>query len=208
MRSLLIAALALNLLGTPVMAAEEPPFTVELKHGDFEVRNYPPLLVAEVSVTGDRKTAAGKGFRVLAAYIFGNNTRRQKIAMTAPVVQSPVGETVAMTTPVLQTGGEGTWIIRFIMPHGSTLESLPRPNNPKVQLHALAAARVAVVRFSGLARQGDVADRTLALSRFVAGQPLRAAGSPSLAQYDPPWTPWFMRRNEMMIAVAPAADAK
>jgi len=189
------------------MATEEPPCTVELRHGDFEVRAYPPLIVAEVSVTGDRKDAAGKGFRLLAGYIFGDNTRRQKIAMTAPVVQSLGGETIATTAPVLQTGGEGTWVVRFIMPRGSTMNTLPRPNNSEVTLHALAAARMAVVRFSGLARQDDVAARTLALSRFIAAQHLRATGSPSLAQYDPPWTPWFMRRNEVMIPVARSARA-
>ena len=209
MKSLLVAvALALNLLGTPVMATEEPPFTVALKRGEFEVRDYPPLIVADVSVTGNREDAAGRGFRLLAGYIFGGNTRGQKIAMTAPVVQSPANETIAMTAPVLQTGGEGTWAIRFIMPRGSTLETLPRPNNPKVHLRAVAAARVAVVRFSGLARQDDVTAKTLALTRFVTAQHLQAVGAPSLAQYDPPWTLWFMRRNEIMIPVAPAAGEK
>jgi len=209
MRSLLLpVALALTLLGTSVMAAEEPPFTIRLTSGEFAVRDYPPLVVAEVSVKGDRETAAGTGFRLLAGYIFGDNTLRQKIAMTAPVVQSPAGETIAMTKPVLQTGENGTWVIRFIMPRGSTLDTLPRPNNPEVQLHALAAERVAVVRFSGLARQDDVAAKTLAPSRFVTAQHLQAIGPPSLAQYDPPWTPWFMRRNEMLIPVAPAAGAK
>ena len=207
MRLLLFAvALALNLLGTPVMATEEPAFSVVFKHGEFEVRDYPPLVVAEIAVTGSRTEAAGKGFRLLAGYIFGDNTRRQKIAMTAPVIQSPAGETIAMTAPVLQTGGDGTWTIRFIMPRGAMLDTLPRPNNPKVHLHAKAAARVAVVRFSGLARQDDVAAKTLALSRFVTTQRLQATGSASLAQYDPPWTPWFMRRNEMMIPVARAVE--
>jgi len=206
MRSPLIAvALALTLLGTSVMAAEEPLFTIRLTSGEFTVRDYPPLVVAEVSVKGNRETAAGNGFRLLAGYIFGDNTYRQKIAMTAPVVQSPADETIAMTKPVLQTGEDGAWIIRFIMPRGSMLETLPRPNNPRVHLHAVAAARVAVVRFSGLARQDDVAAKTLALSRFVTAQHLQAAGAPSLAQYDPPWTPWFMRRNEMMIPVVAAA---
>lgn len=185
------------------MAIDEPPFTVECQQGDFEVRDYPPLIVAEVGVAGSRKDAAGQGFRLLAGYIFGGNTRQQRIAMTAPVVQSPAGETIAMTAPVVQIGEDGTWVIRFIMPRGATLETLPRPNNPKVQLHAVTAARMAVVRFSGLARQADVATKTLALSRFVSAQHLRAVGPPSLAQYDPPWTPWFMRRNEMMIPVAP-----
>ena len=209
MRSLLIAvALALTLLGTSVMAAEEPPFTIRLTSCEYAVRDYPPLVVAEVSVRGDRETAAGQGYRLLAGYIFGDNTRRQKIAMTAPVVQSPAGETIAMTKPVLQTGKHGAWIIRFIMPRGSTMDTLPQPNNPKVHLHAVAATRVAVVWFSGLARQDDVAAKTLALSKFIGAQHLQAIGSPALAQYDPPWTPWFMRRNEMMIPVAPAAGLK
>ncbi|MGL4542038.1 MAG: SOUL family heme-binding protein, partial [Polymorphobacter sp.] len=146
--------IGLNLLGTPVMATEEPPFTVSFAQDDFEVRDYPALVAAEVSVSGDRKAAASKGFRLLAGYIFGGNTRRQSIAMTAPVVQAPAAsEKIAMTAPVLHTGGDGAWVIRFIMPRGATLETLPKPNNPAVQLRAVAPARVAVVRFSGLAQQ-------------------------------------------------------
>jgi hypothetical protein len=196
--------LGLNLLGTPVMATEEPPFTVNLAKGEFEVRDYPAMVVAEVSVTGDRKDASGKGFRLLAGYIFGGNTRKQSIAMTAPVTQAVASsEKIAMTAPVLQMGGDGIWVIRFIMPHGSTLATLPKPNNPAVKLRGLAPSRVAVVRFSGLARQDDVDSRTAALSRFVKAQHLQAIGAPSLAQYDPPWTLWFLRRNEVMIPVAP-----
>ena len=203
MKPLLLALLlGLNLLGSPVMATEEPPFTVKSAHGEFEVRDYPAVVAAEVTVTGDRKDAAGKGFRLLAGYIFGGNTRKQSIAMTAPVTQAAAGEKIAMTAPVLQTGGDGRWVIRFIMPRGSTLETLPRPNNPKVHLVAVPSARMAVVKFSGLARQDDVDAKTAALSQFVTAQHLRAIGAPSLAQYDPPWTLWFMRRNEVMIPMA------
>ena len=203
MKPMLLALLfGLNLLGSPVMATEEPPFTVKSAHGEFEVRDYPALVAAEVTVTGDRKDAAGKGFRLLAGYIFGGNTSKQSIAMTAPVTQAATREKIAMTAPVFQTGGNGSWVIRFIMPRGSTLETLPRPNNPKVQLVAVPPARMAVVKFSGLARQDDVDAKTAALSRFVKAQHLQAIGAPSLAQYDPPWTLWFMRRNEVMIPVA------
>ncbi len=179
--------LGLNLLGSPAMATEEPPFTVHLAKGDFEVRDYPALVAAEVSVPGDRKDAASKGFRLLAGYIFGGNTAKRSIAMTAPV---------------MQIGGNGTWVIRFIMPQGSTLETLPKPNNPAVKLRGLAPSRVAVVKFSGLARQDDVDARTAALSQFAKAQNLQVIGPPSLAQYDPPWTLWFMRRNEVMLPVA------
>ncbi|MBC7520983.1 MAG: heme-binding protein [Sandarakinorhabdus sp.] len=205
MKSLLLALLlGLNLLGTPARATEEPPFTVRSAHGEFEVRDYPALVAAEVSVTGDRKEAAGKGFRLLAGYIFGRNTRKQSIAMTAPVTQAAAtSEKIAMTAPVLQAGGDGAWVVRFIMPHGSTLETLPLPNDPKVRLRAIPPGRMAVVRFSGLARQDDVDARTLALSQLIKAQHMQAIGAPSLAQYDPPWTLWFMRRNEVMIPIAP-----
>lgn len=204
MKLLLLALLfGLNLLGTPAMATEEPPFTVKSAQGEFEIRDYPALVAAEVTVTGDRKDASSKGFRLLAAYIFGGNTRKQSIAMTAPVTQAAANsEKIAMTAPVLQTGGNGSWVIRFIMPHGSTVETLPLPNNPAVHLVAIPAARMAVVKFSGLARQDDVDAKTAALSRFVKAQHLQAIGEPSLAQYDPPWTLWFLRRNEVMIPTA------
>ncbi len=123
--------------------------------------------------------------------------------MTAPVTQAAAGgEKIAMTAPVLQSGGDGNWVIRFIMPSGSTLETLPQPNNPKVHLQAIAPARMAVVRFSGLARQDTIAAKTDELQGFVKEQNLNTIGSPSLAQYDPPWTLWFLRRNELMIPIA------
>ncbi|MBX9731633.1 MAG: heme-binding protein [Sphingomonas sp.] len=185
------------------MATEEPSFTVSLAKGDCEVRDYPALVVAEVSVAGDRKEAASTGFRLLAGYIFGGNTTKQKIAMTAPVVQAAAGgEKIAMTAPVLQSGGNGNWVVRFIMPRGSTLETLPVPSNPKVQLQAVEPARMAVVRFAGLVRQSAIATNTEILLGFIKAQHLHPIGAPSLAQYDPPWTLWFLRRNELMIPIA------
>jgi len=194
--------LALCLTGACAIAAEEPAFTVSLAQGDFEVRDYPALVVAEVAVAGDRKAAASTGFRLLAGYIFGGNTARQKIAMTAPVTQA-ASQKIPMTAPVLQSGGDGKWVIRFIMPKGSSLETLPRPNNARVQLKTAPPARMAVVRFSGLARQDSIAEKTAALQGFVKAQHLQAIGPPALAQYDPPWTLWFLRRNELMIPIAP-----
>jgi hypothetical protein len=189
-------------LGGCAVATEEPAFTVSLSEDDFEVRDYPALVVAEVLVAGDRKASASNGFRLLAGYIFGGNTARTKIAMTAPVIQAAAGgEKIAMTAPVLQSGVAGSWVIRFIMPRGSTLETLPQPNDPKVHLEAVAPARMAVVRFSGLARQDMIAAKTDELWGFIKAQHLHAIGTPSLAQYDPPWTLWFLRRNELMIPI-------
>lgn len=185
------------------MAVEEPKFQVSVHEGAFEVRDYPALVAAEVEVSGSREEAANAGFRLLAGYIFGGNTRRESIAMTAPVVQAPTSsQKIPMTAPVIQTGNAGAWTVRFIMPEGATLQSLPMPNNPQVKLVALAPQRFAVVRFSGLAGQADVAQRTETLRAFIARRGLTAAGPPSLARYNPPWTLWFMRRNEVMIPLA------
>lgn len=188
------------------MATEEPAFTVAIHEGAFEARDYPELVVAEVSVTGDRDQASNAGFRLLAAYIFGGNTRRQSIAMTAPVVQErKTSESIAMTAPVTQSGGDGAWVVRFTMPSTYTLATLPAPNDPQVRLVSVPAQRVAVVRFSGLARPDDVERRTEALKAFMQRQQLRASGEPVLARYDPPWTLWFMRRNEVWIPIARVA---
>ena len=187
------------------MATPEPPFTVTLVQGGCEVRDYPAMVVADVLVTGDRRAAASKGFRLLAGYIFGGNTRKRSIAMTAPVIQvRDAGVNIAMTAPVLQTGGDGAWVIRFVMPSGSVLAAMPTPKNSAIKLHDLPMQRQAVIRFSGLAKQNDVDANTRKLVQFMAAHRLEPAGPPALAQYDPPWTLWFMRRNEIMIPVAGA----
>ena len=181
---LLTLLLTLNLLGTLAMATEEPPYAETLKEGDFEVREYPSMIAAEVLVTGERSDAVSAGFRLLAGYIFGGNIKKQSIAMTAPVTQS---------------GSENGWTVRFIMPQGYTLDSLPTPKDSQVKLVPLAPTRFAVVKFSGLAKEPDIIEQTQRLNEYVAKQKLTPTGPATLARYDPPWTLWFLRRNEMMI---------
>ncbi len=196
----LLASFALT--GSPALAVEEPKFTVALHEGPFEIRDYQAAVVAEVNVTGDQREAASKGFRLLAGYIFGGNRRRQSIAMTAPVAQERTGQKIAMAAPVTQTQADGAWVVRFTMPSAYSLETLPEPNDPRIQLRTLAPARFAVVRFSGIADRQSADAKTAELEGFVRARALRAVGPASLAQYDPPWTLWFMRRNEVMIPVA------
>jgi hypothetical protein len=192
--------LSLTAYGQIAMATEEPPYTAILTEGSFEIREYPSLIAAEVTVTGERSEAISAGFRLLAGYIFGGNTRKQSIAMTAPVTQTQQGnEKIAMTAPVTQSGDELGWTVRFIMPQGYTLDTLPIPNDSRVKLIALESARVAVVKFSGLAKEPDIIERTQQLKQFMQEQKLVAVGSETLARYDPPWTLWFLRRNELMI---------
>jgi hypothetical protein len=200
MRRLLMGLLlCFTVTGTPAMAIEEPKYTVSLQEGAFEIRDYQGAVAAEVTVTGDQSSAGNQGFRLLAGYIFGGNTRRQNIDMTAPVAQQRVSEKIAMTAPVTQTQSDGAWVVRFTMPGSYSLATLPEPNDPRVKLRKIAPARFVVVRFSGYATAESVAARTSELIAFANGRHLRMIGPASLAQYNPPWTLWFMRRNEVMI---------
>ena len=199
---LLGSVLALTLMGTQAMAVEEPSYKLSLKDGACEVRAYPALIAAEVTVKGERNAAINEAFRLLAGYIFGANTTKQKIAMTAPVVQTPkASEKIAMTAPVTQVAKGEAWVVRFIMPKSYSLETLPTPNNPKVSLVPIAESKQAVLRFSGLTQEGDITKHSKDLMTCVAKHNLKASGPVTLARFDPPWTPWFMRRNEVSIIV-------
>ena len=184
------------------MAVEEPPFQSRLRAGAFEVRDYPALVAADVEVDGDQGQAANRGFRILAGYIFGGNARREPIAMTAPVV---LVRTDAPTAPgfVAPSNGRGRWRVRFFLPHALALETLPRPRDPRIVLARAPASRWAVVRFSGLAHPAAADAKAAELRAWMATRGLPVGGPPSLAQYDPPWTLWFLRRNEVLIPVAP-----
>lgn len=205
MRSLLaVLAVALSLIGGPAMAIEQPRHTVEQADGRIELRRYAPYLVAEVEVGGDQKRAVEAGFRKLAGYIFGANQGKAKIAMTAPVAQARAtkGEKIAMTAPVAQTPtGAGRWTVQFMMPSAYGLDTLPRPNDPDVKFRQVPARRMAVLTYSGVANAKNFAERTGELNAWIKARGLTPRGEPVLAQYDPPWTPWFMRRNEVQIEV-------
>jgi hypothetical protein len=189
--------LSLTLFGSRAMAVEEPHYTTILHQGAFEIRDYPSLVAAEVTVDGSQAGAASKGFRLLARYIFGGNTGQRSIPMTAPVAQTPA------SAPATGAETGNTWIVRFFMPTGSTLDNLPAPNDPAVHLVTLPAGRLAVLRFSGWVFGHTFADKKTALLALLRRHSLHPTGPVTLAQYNPPWTLWFMRRNEVMVPIAP-----
>ena len=188
------------------VATEEPSFSVRQTLGEnIEVRTYAPLIVAETSVTEGRfKQAGNDGFRVLADYIFGNNQGSRKIAMTAPVEQRSSSKTeIAMTAPVEQSArADGGWVVSFTMPSEWTLATLPLPVDPRVSIREVPARDVAVIRFSGTWSDKRFAEKNGELLDAVAAAKLETKGEPWNARYDPPWTPWFMRRNEILVEVA------
>ena len=190
------------------MSTEIPAYRVTLKEGAIEIRAYPPLVAAEVTVGGDRDTAVRAGFRLLAGYIFGGNDGGRTIAMTAPVMQRPLtGTRIAMTAPVMQSQAGEDWTIQFLMPASWTLETLPKPNNAQVHLRPVAPSRVAALRFSGFVREPEIRRHTEHLNSFLNQHHLKAAGAPALARYDPPWQPWFLRRNEILLDLQDEAAA-
>jgi effector-binding domain-containing protein len=183
------------------MTYREPAHAVEDRDGDFEIRRYAPVLAAEVTTSGDRNTAIGAGFRLLADYIFGNNTKKQAIEMTAPVTQQR-SEKIAMTVPVTQQAAGSDWIVRFIMPAAYTLETLPVPNDQRVRIVAVPEKRVAAVRFSGRSTDENLSQHRSELEAWMKSRGLKAAGEPTVAFYNPPWSLPFLRRNEYLIQLA------
>ncbi len=176
------------------MAVEEPPHQVVTAQGDFEIRRYPPLLIAQTWVTGDRDEASRVGFRLLADFIFGNNQtpgsqNSSKIAMTAPVTVEPQSERIAMTAPVVaerQTGSIDRWRIQFVMPSQYTLATIAKPRNPAVQLREVPSQWFAVRRFSGFTTESRVQAETREALQWAEAQNLKVIGLPQLARYDPP----------------------
>ncbi len=178
----------------------EPKFVVLHQEQAIEVRQYPPILVAEVTMSGERYQAINAGFRVLADYIFGNNQAKKKIAMTAPVMQE--GTKIAMTAPVMQEAKDGKWVIRFVMPDQFTMATIPQPNNKAVTLHMIPSRRMAVIRFSGTNSDSLMQEKLQALRAYCAAHHLHVTGEPVMAFYNPPWILPFLRRNEIMLPVS------
>lgn len=187
------------------MAIEEPKYSVIEKTEPFEVRQYAPMILAEVKVDGDLDDASNQGFRLIAGYIFGQNQVSEKIAMTVPVAieeQGVKGAKIAMTAPVNIEPSGSQWTVSFVMPSEYTLETLPKPLNSKVQLRQVPAIKRAVIQFSGFYSSQKVADKTLELEQWMKTKNLQGTGAPKFARYNPPWTLPFMRRNEVMIDLA------
>jgi hypothetical protein len=204
MTTVKIFTLFFTLFSVQLMATEEAEFTLIHKENNFEIREYSPRIIAQVSVSGNFNDSSSAGFKSLADYIFGNNVindKSQKIAMTAPVVAEPTSEKITMTAPVLAEGKNSEWLISFVMPKEYSMESLPKPNNSAVVLIERPRERYAVVVFSGLVRESSYNEKATLLNEFVKIQGLSSVGSLLIARYNPPWTLPFFRRNELMVKV-------
>lgn len=184
---------------------ETQKYRVVAKHPGLEVRRYEACVVAEVVVTASAEDAANRAFRSLAGYIGGRNRGKRSIAMTAPVLQQPAdGRSIAMTAPVLQREADesGQFVVGFVMPAKESIDTLPEPMDPAVSLRTVPLGFVAARRYSGRWTEERFSENLAALDRAVRDAGLVVTGPPQWARYDPPWKPWFLRRNEVLRPIA------
>lgn len=183
------------------MAIEEAEYEVIKKAGKFEIRDYASHILAETVVEGNLEDAGSKAFNRLFRYISGDNQSRDKVAMTAPVAQRPAGQKLAMTAPVGQQRAGENWAVSFMMPGAYSLETLPEPDDPKIKLRQVPARRMAAVRYSGFWSEKNYRRYKTELESWIETMGLTIVGEPIWARYNAPFTPWFLRRNEILIAV-------
>lgn len=192
------------LVGCSVMGvrnAPEPEYQVVLRDGEFEIRTYPSLWVAETLVDANYTEAGSIGFNRLAGYIFGGNTRREQMTMSTPVIREADSQQMAMTAPVLQQPEGRQWRMAFVMPAGYSLETLPIPLDTDVTLKQLLAKKVAVLQYSGLLSEDVIARNSQKLLDWINQRSVKPISSTRSAAYDPPWTIPMLRRNEIHVDI-------
>ena len=205
---IIIAAAIIFIGAMNAMATEEALYKVSKSSGAFEVRDYSSTILAETVVDGDLEGAGSKAFRTLFRYISGNNRPRSTVTVTSPPSKEAQGEKISMTAPVLQQGVQERWVVSFTMPATSTLQTLPAPDDPKITLRQVPARRMAAVRYSGLWSEKSYLQHKRELESWVYKMGFSISGPPEWARYNPPFTPWFLRRNEILLPIATGDDTR
>ena len=190
------------LLAGNAMAVEEAKYNVLREQDGFELREYESHILAETSVDGEFEDAGNEAFGRLFKYISGNNKQQQEVAMTSPVGQEPSSQKIDMTSPVGQQKQDGKWVVSFMMPASFTLETTPEPNDTNVSIREVPARLIASVRYSGFWSEKNYRRNLAKLQDWIANNRLTPLGEPIWARYNPPFMPWFLRRNEILIPVA------
>jgi effector-binding domain-containing protein len=181
---------------------ENTQYTVVESKEKYEVRLYPAHIVAQAVVKGTYSEALNQGFRIVAGYIFGGNTKKESIAMTAPVIeQSSKAESIAMTAPVMATIEGESHTIAFGMPKTYTLDTLPTPTDSRVKIVTIPEKKMAVIRFSWIRTDARVQSKKQELLAALKKDNVVAVGDPQYAGYTAPWTPPWMTRNEVLVEI-------
>ncbi len=192
-----------SLVGYFTSNAEQAKYSVLKKADGYEIREYPAHIVAQTVVEGTRVNgdAFNKGFTIIAGYIFGDNVKKESIAMTAPVVAQQSSEKIAMTVPVTASAMGDSQVISFVMPSGYTLETLPTPNDSRIKLVEVSEQKIAALGFSWYRTDNRFEKMRKQLFADLDRDNITIIGTPIFAGYNPPWTPPWMNRNEIMVQV-------
>ncbi len=185
--SIIMLIIVVGIIAVTIMSdVEKLDYKVLQSEHNIEIRLYQPMIIAEVDVEGKRQDAVRDGFRLIADYIFGNNTVQRDIAMTAPVNQQLTGR---------------SWQISLVMPSKQSMESLPQPNNDRVRLTKILSKKFAVIKFSGTNSNENLAEHEKQLMSYIEAKQFKIIVSHKYAVYSPPWSLPFMRRNEVMLEI-------
>ncbi len=167
------------------MANEEPDYTIIKTDGAIEFRQYKNFLTASIETEGERKEAISKGFRILFKYISGENKNKKNISMTIPVMQ--------------KSSGGNKWNISFVVPKKFELKDVPQPDNRNIQIKNNSDLKVIAITFSGLFSDGNIQENETKLRNYIKEKGIKIEEPVIYAGYNAPWTPWFLKRNEVMF---------
>jgi hypothetical protein len=179
---------SLLILTTTLMANEEPDYIVLKKESEIEIRQYKNFLTASIEMEGDRKEVIGKGFRSLFKYISGENKNKENISMTIPVMQ--------------KSSGNNKWNVSFVVPKKFDLKNVPQPDNANIQIKNNSDLKVIAITFSGLFSDGNIEGNETKLRNYIKEKGIKIEEPAIYAGYNAPWTPWFLKRNEVMFKLA------
>jgi hypothetical protein len=168
---------------------ETIPYEITGKAGEIEFRKYPSIVLATADSDGN-----DTGFNLLFAFITGSNHTQHKISMTSPVITS---RQIAMMAPVVSDAKS----MSFVMPPGQSRDDIPDPLDSRVRITMLPSREVAVFRFRGYAREDEVIAAEERLLDGLKKAAIEPVGGPFLMRYNPPWTPGFLRRNEVAVEI-------
>jgi hypothetical protein len=199
---LLSVAVCLSVSGCGGPVVKQATYIVVEKQGEFELRQYASQVLAQTTVEGSFDSAGNEGFRRLYKFITGANRDKASIAMTAPVGLKETSRKIPMTVPVSLQQGGGGWVVSFVMPADYTLATTPQPTDSTIELREVPARLAASVTFRGVWSQKKCDERKASLEAFIKEKGLKVEDEPTFAGYDPPWTLWFLRRNEVIIPVS------
>ncbi|RAP33258.1 heme-binding protein [Candidatus Marinamargulisbacteria bacterium SCGC AG-410-N11] len=216
MRALYLYEIVTAIAGTLILAwvgygiifegnIESPDYTVIKQSGSFEIRDYPPFIIASITINKPYRPALNNGFRALAGYIFGDNIDSKKMPMTAPVIHSESVTKIPMTAPVISQKNSTAHTVSFVLPKQYTLDSVPKPKNKQITLQTVSWPKMAVIKFRGWASESIINKKQQQLLSFIQREQLTVIGNFSeacrVAQYNSPWVFPLLRKNEILVPV-------